>query len=277
MANKKRRKPSNKPRALNDVRTAERPETAERPAAATDRGARNGNGHTTTVAPRSAARAEKKDIARRQREEVRKIIRRRQRVRLAAWIVGIVVVLAAGVAWVAWPDGDPVATEALPGLLRTEAPWPANGDLALDRADAINLPAHGSNLAMHEHVNLQIFVHGTPEQVPVDVGINAGGAASLHTHTSDGLVHIESGTVADFTLGQFFDVWGVRYTPRCLGAYCGDGTNELQVFVDGEPYTGGDTTEVPLDPESVIVVTYGTQDELPDPIPSTFDFSSIAA
>jgi len=277
MANKKRRKPSNKPRAQNDVRTAERPETPERPAAATDRGARNGNGHATTVAPRSAARAEKKDIARRQREEVRKIIRRRQRVRLAAWIVGIVVVLAAGIAWLAWPDGDPVATEALPGLLRTEAPWPANGDLALDRADAINLPAHGSNLAMHEHVNLQVFVHGTPEQVPVDVGINDGGVASLHTHTSDGLVHIESGTVADFTLGQFFDVWGVRYTPRCLGAHCEDGTNELQVFVDGEPYTGGDITEVPLDPESVIVVTYGTQDELPDPIPSTFDFSSIAA
>src|SRR5215213_6076356 len=277
MANKKRRKPSNKPRAQNDVRTAERPETPERPAAATDRGARNGNGHATTVAPRSAARAEKKDIARRQREEVRKIIRRRQRVRLAAWIVGIVVVLAAGIAWLAWPDGDPVATEALPGLLRTEAPWPANGDLALDRADAINLPAHGSNLAMHEHVNLQVFVHGKPEQVPVDVGINDGGVASLHTHTSDGLVHIESGTVANFTLGQFFDVWGVRYTPRCLGAHCEDGTNELQVFVDGEPYTGGDITEVPLDPESVIVVTYGTQDELPDPIPSTFDFSSIAA
>src|SRR5829696_4606055 len=170
MANKKRRKPSNKPRAApTDVRTAERPEAQERPAATTDRGPRNGNGHATTAAPRSAARAEKKDIARRQREEVRKIIRRRQRVRLAAWIVGIVVVLAAGIAWLAWPDGDPVATEALPGLLRTEAPWPANGDLALDRADAINLPAHGSNLAMHEHVNLQVFVHGTPEQVPVDV------------------------------------------------------------------------------------------------------------
>jgi hypothetical protein len=278
MANKKRRKPSNKPRAAQtDVRTAERPEARERSAAATDRAARNGNGHATTAAPRSAARAEKKDIARRQREEVRKIIRRRQRVRRGAWIVGITVAVVAGVLWFTRPDGEPVATNALPGLLRTEAPWPANADLALERADAINLPAHGSNLAMHEHVNLQIFVHGTPEQVPVNVGINDRGAASLHTHTSDGLVHIESGTVADFTLGQFFDVWGVRYTPRCLGAYCSDGTNELQVFVDGQPYTGGDITQVPLDPESVIVVTYGTQDELPDPIPSTFDFNSIAA
>src|SRR4051794_27501858 len=124
MANKKRRKPSNRAHATQtDVRTAESPEAHERPAAA--RGARNGNGHATTVAPRSAARAEKKDIARRQREEVRKIIRRRQRARRGAWIVGIVVVLVAGIAWLARPDGEPVTTNALPGLLRTEAPWPA--------------------------------------------------------------------------------------------------------------------------------------------------------
>jgi hypothetical protein len=88
-------------------------------------------------------------------------------------------------------------------------------------------------------------------------------------------VHIESGTVDEFDLGQFFDIWGVRYTPSCLGAYCNDTQNRLRVFVNGQPYEGPDITQVPLDPNSVIVVTYGTEDELPDPIPSSFDFSSI--
>jgi hypothetical protein len=30
-----------------------------------------------------------------------------------------------------------------------------------------------------------------------------------------------------------------------------------------------------MDDQSVIVVTFGTQDQLPDPIPDTFDFASV--
>jgi hypothetical protein len=46
------------------------------------------------------------------------------------------------------------------------------------------------------------------------------------------------------------------------------------VFVDGEE-VDGTLPDVQLDDQTVIVVTYGTPAELPDPIPSTFDFSSI--
>jgi hypothetical protein len=69
-------------------------------------------------------------------------------------------------------------------------------------------------------------------------------------------------------------VWGVRFTPSCLGAYCNEGNNRLQVFVDGDEVTDN-RQDVQLDDQTVIVVTYGTAAELPDPIPSTFDFSSI--
>lgn len=275
MANKKRRKPSNRPRPQGAIRTAERADASEaRPARGTRPEARTGNG----ASPRSAVRAERKELARRQREEVRKLIRRRQRMRQGAWILGAVVVVGAAFLWFTRPEPEAASTGQLPGLLRTETPWPANAEQALERADLINLPAHGTNLAMHEHVNLQVFVHGVAQQVPVDIGIaGPGDAASLHTHTGDGLVHIESSTVAEFTLKQIFDVWGVRYTPTCLGAYCDDATDELRVFVDGQPFAGTDITEVPLDPETVIVVTYGTEDELPSPIPASFDFSSIQA
>ena len=271
MANKKRRKPAGRPRPQGSVKTADRPETNGK-ATAPERAR---NGQSTGPSARSQERAERKDIARRQREEVRRIMRRRERMRRAAWIGGIAVVALAAAWWFMRPDNPVVATEDLPGILLTQAPWDNNSELALERADDINLPAHGTNLAMHEHVNLQVFVHGSPQQVPVDIGITSQDAASLHTHTSDGLVHIESGTVADFDLGQFFDIWGVRYTPSCLGAYCNDAQNQLRVFVNGQPYAGTNITQVPLDPESVIVVTYGTEEELPDPVPSSFDFSSI--
>src|SRR5687768_11935434 len=126
MANKKRRKPTNKPRQ-GAVRTAERPDPKAPRTDTPERGRRDGR--STAPSGRSNGRAEKKDVARRQREEVRKIIRRRERMRRAAWIGGIALVAVAGVLWIARPDGDPVATEELPGLLRTEAPWDANTEL----------------------------------------------------------------------------------------------------------------------------------------------------
>ena len=59
-----------------------------------------------------------------------------------------------------------------------------------------------------------------------------------------------------------------------MGAYCNDGSNQLRVYVDGE-LQAGDPRQVPLDDQSVVVVTYGTQEQLPNPIPSSFDFSTI--
>ena len=163
---------------------------------------------------------------------------------------------------------------ALPGELTTEAPWPANAAKSAARATALGLPPEGTT--MHEHANVQIFVHGQNERIPTDIGIDpaAGTIQSIHTHDDTGLVHLESSESREFTLGEFFGVWGVRFTPSCLGAYCNDGDNRLQVFVDGDEVTDN-LQDVQLDDQTVIVVTYGTAAELPDPIPSTFDFSSI--
>ena len=80
------------------------------------------------------------------------------------------------------------------------------------------------------------------------------------------MVHIESSESREFTLGEFFGVWGVRFTPSCLGAYCNDGTNHLQVFVNGEEVTDN-LQDVQLDDLTVIVVTYGTAAAAPGPDP----------
>lgn len=77
-------------------------------------------------------------------------------------------------------------------------------------------------LAYHIHAHLAVFDHGQLHQLPAGVGIpgstaqetNVGPVAAggtciywLHTHTTDGVIHIESPTKAIYTLGNFFDEW----------------------------------------------------------------------
>ncbi len=34
------------------------------------------------------------------------------------------------------------------------------------------------------------------------------------------MLHVESDEVQPFTLGQLFDIWGVRLSATCLGGHC---------------------------------------------------------
>ncbi len=62
----------------------------------------------------------------------------------------------------------------------------------------------------HVHVNLQLYDRGRAVTVPANIGIpqNSDCLYWLHTHTSDGFIHIESPVKRSFQLGEFFDIWG---------------------------------------------------------------------
>jgi hypothetical protein len=108
--------------------------------------------------------------------------------------------------------------------------------------------------------------------VPAGIGIDpAVGFAPLHTHDASGVIHVESPTVRTYTLGQFFAVWGVRFTPSCLGGYCAGGGRRLRVCVDGASYRG-DPTTLPLAAHQELVVAFGAAAQLPSPIPSAYRF-----
>ena len=131
-------------------------------------------------------------------------------------------------------------------------------------------PTEGT--AVHIHQHLDIYLYGEPVPVPALIGIDpATGFAPLHVHDTGGVVHVESPTVRDYTLGQFFAVWGVRLTPTCIGGYCAGGGRQLQVFVDGHLHRG-DPTTLTLAPHQEIVVAFGTRAQLPSPIPSSYRF-----
>jgi hypothetical protein len=120
-----------------------------------------------------------------------------------------------------------------PAEMRTTMPpWPAPRDAVsyIDLAHLARLPLNASD---DPHVlTLEVFVAGQQVEVPAYVGIDRLRAvqAPCHTHDASGTVWIEGSGGSAVTLGQFFDVWGVRLTATCLGAACGS----VSVTTDGQ-------------------------------------------
>jgi len=85
----------------------------------------------------------------------------------------------------------------------------------------------------HIHVHLAIFVDGQEQLVPLGVGIGQPWQVEdsaegpfvtdgscfywIHTHTEDGVVHIESPIRRRFTLGDFFAIWQVPLSATQVG------------------------------------------------------------
>jgi hypothetical protein len=164
----------------------------------------------------------------------------------------------------------------LPGLLTTAPPWPANADMLQQRLRAIGLEAlTEEGQALHIHQHLDIFVEGRRVGVPSDVGVGPGlrFIAAVHTHEG-GVIHVESPTVTDFSLGQFFALWGVRLDRRCIGRFCAGDGRRLRAWVNGRPVTA-DPTRIVLAEHQQIVLAFGTPAQDPDPVPATFDFAAL--
>ncbi len=75
----------------------------------------------------------------------------------------------------------------------------------------------------------------------------------MHTHTPDGVIHVESPVNKDYVLGQFFGEWGVRLTSSCVANYCG----KLNWWVDGKKRTGN-PADIVLTSHEEIAIAYGT-------------------
>ena len=244
-------------------------------------------GGATPTAPGRMTKAERKEQARQERLELLRkqaVQKRRRRIGIVVGAIlaagAVAAIVLAGLGGSSTKDHKVVDPRSLPGILTTQAtgaqPWPANNTSDMPtRVSDVALPAEGG--AFHHHDLLQVFIHGDSIPVPADVGILPDGSyfAPMHTHDTSGSMHIESASQFNFTLGDFFDVWGVLLTNTCVGGYCTSGPDELRVYVNGTQITT-DVTKIPLTQHEDVVVTYGTTAQLPSPIPKTYsvDISS---
>ncbi|GAC1581206.1 MAG: hypothetical protein NVS3B7_16180 [Candidatus Elarobacter sp.] len=122
--------------------------------------------------------------------------------------------------------------------------------LSAGAARAANLPSgapvngirceamEGSVMHIHQHLTLRD--HGRATTIPNDIGrpLMAQCLYWIHTHTPDGLVHIESPGFRTFTLGDLFDVWGQPLSRTGVAGAKPKKGERVVVWVDGTQYNG---------------------------------------
>jgi hypothetical protein len=132
----------------------------------------------------------------------------------------------------------------------------------------------------HVHTHLTIFVNGQARVIPYGIGIPGFQAQEtnppapagpgpfvvtgtcfywLHAHANDGIIHVESPSKTEgFTLGQFFDIWGVPLSSTQVGS----ATGKVTVFFTSPGkspmlYTGN-PRDLPLGDHYQIQLVVGT-------------------
>jgi hypothetical protein len=123
-------------------------------------------------------------------------------------------------------------------------------------------------LAYHIHAHLQVYVNGQPEALPGAIGLLGPIAQQtadgpfygaqqcyywLHTHASDGVIHIESPTRRIYTLGDFFDEWRQPLSSHQVAG----ATGPVTAFINGKRWTSS-PAGLPLLPHAVIQLDVGS-------------------
>ncbi len=107
----------------------------------------------------------------------------------------------------------------------------------------------------HIHSHIVLVDRGRFVNVPANIGIPEGTGCLywVHTHTADGFIHIESPVKRPFTLGQFFDIWGMDLSrSKAAGVQAPHG-RKLSVWINGRAYTGDPDAIVLRDHEAIVI------------------------
>lgn len=114
----------------------------------------------------------------------------------------------------------------------------------------------GERLDYHVHSHLTLILEGEIAEVPQNIGVRPDCIFWLHTHSPNGVLHVEAPETRAFTLGQFFDVWGQPLSSTQFLDRTADTSHEIQATVNGQPWTG-DPADIPLDDLTSIVLEFG--------------------
>ncbi len=187
-----------------------------------------------------------------QREEERRRAARTKR-------ITIVSIFAAGVLVVA----------ALIYLVMAQGQTPVNAAYPLIDGVSCDGLEHSD---FHIHAHISIYIDGKPAPIPAQIGIAPDTSCLywLHTHTSDGVIHIEAPNGLSITLKNFLDIWGERFPQLNYPSQLSDPAG-WQTYVNGKPYTGNFQT-IPLQSHTLITLAYNSPGIRPD---TTFGWNGL--
>ena len=179
-----------------------------------------------------------------QQAEENKKLKSGRRMKTVAMIVGVSFVLAAVVYAVVFVfpkeaislDGNNTAGQDHNNLL------------------SYNLKSHSGGLSLHIHPHIEIEINGETQAIPANIGISPAGMRVIHTHETDGKLHIESPTPHQFVLKDFFLIWGKNFDETCIFENCIDETHELIVLLNDVEQS--DIENVPLKDLDRVKIVY---------------------
>jgi hypothetical protein len=182
-----------------------------------------------------------------------------------ALLTGLLVLVTAGCGSSAVvPAG---LTISYPGLQTGQPPWPPEYKHLAERLRQLGLPPGGSE-KFHHHALLHIYVDGLLVPLAANIGLEPakGLESSLHTHDHTGIIHMEAPAPYNYTLGDFFAVWGVKFGPAQLGGLTGYGGDKLHFYLNGRPLSN--PAAHVLQNNDSVVIGYGADSSFPH-APST--------
>ncbi len=104
----------------------------------------------------------------------------------------------------------------------------------------------------HIHPILEIVVNGENVPVPTNIGVQQTCMTALHTHTPDGVIHVESPEKRDYTLADFFAVWNQPFNKDEILSYKADTAHRIRITVNGSEIDTFENT-VLKDGEHIII------------------------
>lgn len=109
--------------------------------------------------------------------------------------------------------------------------------------------------AMEYSFNLKMIVNGQPQAIPGDYGKVEEGTLLFSTDTSNGDIHVRSTKKRDYTLNDFFLLWGGKFNENCLFNHClAGGKGSLKMTVNG--VVNDKFEEYVIKPGDEIVIEY---------------------
>ena len=110
------------------------------------------------------------------------------------------------------------------------------------------------NELFHHHVHLSLFVNGVQYAIPRGTGMKNPGTGHfvhkadctywLHTHDETGILHMEAPKLRNYTLQDYFLIWGEPLSQTNVAGY----TGTVTVFINGVQQT--------IDPRTIVFTPY---------------------
>ncbi len=209
---------------------------------------------TTRPTPKQARQDRRREELRRREEEQRRAARTR---RIALFSAIAVLLVAAGISVFFYIRAANQPKQPV------NPAYPSTGKISCDQ---------GEQTAYHIHAHLTMYINGQVTPLSQGIGIAPDNSCLywLHTHSADGVIHIEAPAHDSFTLGDFLNLWGnqfvsLNYPPQLDTSY------GWHAWVNGKPYSG-DFHNIPLQAHTLITLAYNSPGVKPD---TTYNWGSL--